>query len=359
MKKSINLTIATDKNGQGGIATVLNVYESEDFFYDTNSELLVSHSTNTGFGMAGQLFNYLLCIIKLASKLIIYDVGVVHIHMASRGSYARKSMLIKLIKYFNTKVILHLHGAEFREFYNNECCESKQAQIRTTFNSVDKVIVLSTQWLSWLDTILDEPKKGVVVYNAVPKLEIEKEKTNNFNFVFLGRLGERKGVSDLIHAFNCVVKEHPNARLLLGGDGEIKKYQTMVNELGLDECVELLGWVAGDKKINILKQADAYVLPSYNEGFPMGVLEAMSCNIPVIASTAGGIPDAITNNIDGLLIEPGDKEALQLAMKKLIESPLEAKKMENAAKEKFLNNFSPSVIIPRVKGIYKELGAIK
>ncbi len=359
MKKSINLTIATDKNGQGGIATILNVYDSEGFFNDTNSELLVSHSTNTGFGMAGQLFNYLLCIIKLVSKLIVCDVGLVHIHMASRGSYTRKSKLIKLIKYFNKKVILHLHGAEFRDFYKNECSESKKAQIRTTFNSVDKVIVLSTQWLSWLDTILDDPKKGIVVYNAVPKLEIEKEKTNNFNFVFLGRLGERKGVSDLINAFNCVVKEHPSARLLLGGDGEIKKYQAMVNELGLDECVELLGWVAGDIKINILKQADAYVLPSYNEGFPMGVLEAMSCNIPVIASTAGGIPDAITNNIDGLLIEPGDVESLKMAMNRLIEFPVETEKMRDAAKKRFLNNFSPSVIIPRLQTIYKELGAIK
>lgn len=358
MKKTINLTIATDKNGQGGIATVLNVYDSEGFFNDTNSELLASHSTNTGFGMAGQLFNYLLCIIKLVAKLIIYDVGVVHIHMASRGSYARKSKLIKLIKYFNTKVILHLHGAEFRDFYKNECCESKKAQIRSTFNSVDKVIVLSTQWLDWLDTILDDPKKGIVVYNAVPKLELEKEKTNNFNFVFLGRLGERKGVSDLIHAFKYVVKDHPNSRLLLGGDGEIKKYQTMVNELEISEYVDLLGWVAGDIKMNTLKKADAYVLPSYNEGFPMGVLEAMSCNIPVIASTAGGIPDAITNNIDGLLIDPGDVEALKIAMNRLIEFPIETKRMENAAKEKFLNNFSPSVIIPKLKCIYKELGAI-
>jgi glycosyltransferase involved in cell wall biosynthesis len=358
VKKSINLTIATDKDGQGGIATVLNVYESEGFFNDTNSELLVSHSTNTGFGMAGQLLNYLLCIIKLVSKLIIYDVGLVHIHMASRGSYARKSKLIKLIKYFNTRVILHLHGAEFRDFYKNECCVSKKAKIRSTFNSVDKVIVLSTQWLDWLDTILDDSKKGVVVYNAVPKLEIEKEKTNNFNFIFLGRLGERKGVSDLINAFKGVVKVHPKARLLLGGDGDIKKYQAMVEELEISEHVDLLGWVAGEKKINILKQADAYVLPSYNEGFPMGVLEAMSCNIPVIASTAGGIPDAITNKIDGLLIEPGDVESLKVAMNRLIEFPVETEKMRDAAKEKFLNNFSPRVIIPKLKCIYKELGAI-
>ena len=193
----------------------------------------------------------------------------------------------------------------------------------------------------------------------MPKLEIEKEKTNNFNFVFLGRLGERKGVSDLINAFKGVVKVHPKARLLLGGDGEIKKYQAMVNELEISEHVDLLGWVAGDIKINILKQADAYVLPSYNEGFPMGVLEAMSCKIPVIASTAGGIPDAITNNIDGLLIEPGDVESLKMAMNRLIEFPVETEKMRDAAKQRFLNNFSPSVIIPRLQTIYKELGAIK
>ena len=90
----------------------------------------------------------------------------------------------------------------------------------------------------------------------------------------------------------------------------------------------------------------------------MGVLEAMSCNIPVIASTAGGIPDAITNKIDGLLIEPGDVESLKMAMNRLIEFPVETEKMRDAAKEKFLNNFSPRVIIPKLKCIYKELGAI-
>lgn len=358
MKKLKNLTIATDCNGHGGVATVLNGYANEHFFEITNSEILISHSTNAKFGLLSQLFTFGLCILNLIYQLLFCNIGLVHIHMSSRGSYMRKSKLIKLIKYFNVKVVLHLHGAEFREFYGNECDATKQAKIRETFNSVDKVIVLSSQWMQWLETILDDPSKGVVVYNAVPALEIEKRITEEFNFVFLGRLGERKGVTDLIKAFKYVVQKHPQSRLLLGGDGDINKYRKLVETLELTESVKLLGWISGDDKLNVLKQANAYVLPSYNEGFPMGVLEAMSCSIPVIASTAGGIPDAITHGIDGLLVEAGDTNALQLAMQSFIESPTQTKKMECAAKAKFLKNFSPQVIIPQIKMIYTDLGAL-
>lgn len=359
MRKKINLTIATDITGKGGISSVLNVLSNKGFFSATNSKLLASHINKTKLKSLNQLLTFFLCILKLLFNIFIFNVGLVHIHMASRGSYTRKSILIRIAHFFKVKIIIHLHGAEFKDFYNTECSNAKKEHIQNTFNMADKVIVLSTQWLDWLNTILNDESKGVIIYNAVPVLPIQRvERSELFNFVFLGRLGERKGVADLITAFARVTKCYPHARLLLGGDGELAKFNEMVKYLDLEDKVEFLGWVSGDTKLEILKNANSFVLPSYNEGFPMGILEAMSCNIPVIASKAGGIPDAITSGEEGLLVDAGDVDALTNAMIFSIESPLEIKKMEMQAFDKYSIKFSPDIIIPQIIKIYKELGAM-
>nr|WP_241214457.1 glycosyltransferase family 4 protein [Vibrio alfacsensis] len=166
-----------------------------------------------------------------------------------------------------------------------------------------------------MKTIVSDPTKVHVIYNAVDTLDLNRSNIDQGRILFLGRLGERKGVKDLIDAFAIVLKQYPDCRLTLGGDGDIATFKQQVKNLGISNNVDFLGWVAGEQKKIWLSKADVYCLPSYNEGFPMGVLEAMSANIPVVASTAGGIPDAIENSVDGLLIEAGDVEMLATHLK--------------------------------------------
>ncbi|MGI2178559.1 glycosyltransferase family 4 protein [Shewanella frigidimarina] len=359
MNKIYNLTIATDIRGKGGVSSVINFLKNEKFFDKTNSKLLVSHANFDKFSVVKQMLLFFVCVCRLLYNLIFFNIGLVHIHMSSRGSYMRKSMLIRIVKFFKAKAIIHLHSGEFKNFYNDECSYRKKEHIRNTFNMADKVIVLSTQWLDWLNTILDDKNKGVVVYNGVSILSIEPaQRSEHFNFVFLGRLGDKKGVSDLIVAFSKVVVNHPTSRLLLGGDGELDKFKLMVNQLNLTKHVRFLGWISGDSKFDLLKIADSYILPSYNEGFPMGILEAMSCNIPIIASRVGGIPDAITSGEEGILINAGDVSALIEAMSFSIEYPIKIKEMQLKANEKYHRKFSSEIIIPKLVYIYKELDVI-
>jgi glycosyltransferase involved in cell wall biosynthesis len=256
LSNKINLTIATDINGKGGVSSVLNVLQEHHFFLETKTKLIVSHRNSAKLNTFKQLFTFFTCILKLLFNIAFFDVGLVHIHMASRGSYTRKAILIRIAHFFKVKIIIHLHGAEFEHFYNTECIDSKKKHIRETFNMANKVIVLSSQWLDWLSTILDDKSKGVVIYNAVPFLTLDTSKQSDFvNFVFLGRLGERKGVADLISAFGDVVKNYPDARLLLGGDGELTKFNDLVCSLGLKDKVTFLGWVSGNEKLEILKKA--------------------------------------------------------------------------------------------------------
>ena len=355
MKKIINLTIATDISGKGGISTVLQILNQHNFFITTNSTLITSHCSSGGYFELKRFAYFFFSLVQLLFYAVFYKLGVVHVHMASRGSYIRKSKILRLAKFFGAKTILHLHGAEFETFYNKECSASKKQHIRDTFNMADKVIVLSTQWLAWVNTIVSDKTKTCIVYNAVPEVALPKKSTQLHNILFLGRLGQRKGVEDLITAFAQIAEEFPNTQLHLGGDGEIAKYQAQAKTLGVEKQVIFLGWVAGEKKNQCLADATIYCLPSYNEGFPMGVLEAMSAGVAVVASTAGGIPDAITDHKEGLLVEAGNINALAIALTTLLADDRIREQYATAAKVKFKNNFSPDVIIPQLKGIYQKL----
>lgn len=354
LKNEINITVATGMHEMGGVATVLNVLNG-GFFQKWNMRLITTHTNNSTFLGLNKLILFFIAMVKLVGYLTFYKVGVVHIHMSSRGSYKRKSLMVRVTKLFSAKVILHLHGAEFQEFYNNECNAAKQCHIRHTFDLVDAVIVLSTQWNAWILTIMQHPEKAHVVYNAVETLGLDRSSIEQGRILFLGRLGERKGVKDLINAFAIVVKAIPSARLALGGDGDLKTYTQQVKALDIEASVDFLGWVTGSTKNEWLSKADVYCLPSYNEGFPMGVLEAMSANIPVVASTAGGIPDAISDQVDGLLIEAGDVENLAKQLIEIIANRELNQRLSTSAKNKFINNFSKQAVFLELDGIYTEL----
>lgn len=354
MRKKFNLMIGTDYTGQGGIATVVSIYQDEGLLSKHNFRYVPSHSSRDKTKLQA-LARHLKCLLTIIFYKLRFNIGIIHLHMASRGSYTRKAQIIRLGKYLGARIIIHLHGAEFKTFYEGECSSSKQKHIRDTFNMADKVIVLSSQWLCWINTIIDDTSKATLIHNTVPKVNVKAIHSDTTNILFLGRLSRRKGTGDLIRAFAQIANQFPESCLLLGGDGDINTYKSMTDELCITEQVLFLGWVSGQEKFDWMAKSSIYVLPSYNEGFPMGILEAMSAKIPVISSNAGGIPDAITNNKEGLLIQAGDIEALAAALKNMLISHDLRRKISQQAYAKYCNNFSPIVILPKLEKIYEEL----
>jgi glycosyltransferase involved in cell wall biosynthesis len=274
--------------------------------------------------------------------------------MASRGSYLRKSLIVRLVKVLGGKSIIHLHGGGFREFYGDNSAR-KQAHIRKTFEIADAVIVLSSQWVSWAKSTFEKSDHIRLIYNAVPPLELNRDHINVGEIAFLGRVNDHKGVSDLIKAFAVVKASCPIATLKIAGDGNVEQYQAEVELLGLSESVSFLGWVAGSDKDALLSQADIYCLPSYKEGFPMGVLEAMSAGVPVVASRAGGIPDAIENGKEGVLFDAGDIDALSHALISVINDRELNQSCLMAARAKFERKFSTKAVMPQLDSLYAEL----
>ena len=351
----INLTVGTDVKGMGGVATVLNVYQQSGFFSKWGVRLISTHTSKKRFFGLNGLYLYLTALLKICFYHLFFNVGLVHIHMASRGSYLRKSLLVRLVKKLGGKVILHLHGAEFRNFYANECSKNKQNQINKTFEMADAIIVLSSQWLLWAKETFAYSDHVAVIYNAVPSLQVNRAKSVTGLITFLGRIGHRKGVYDLIRAFAQVKTACPYARLALAGDGDIDNAKAEAESLGLLDSVDFLGWIGGLDKEELLSRADLYCLPSYNEGFPMGVLEAMSASVPIVASKAGGIPDAITDHKEGLLIDAGDIDELAQALITMIENRELNTAYSKAANQKFHKNFSLEAVMPQLDALYSKL----
>jgi glycosyltransferase involved in cell wall biosynthesis len=143
----------------------------------------------------------------------------------------------------------------------------------------------------------------------------------------------------------------------LAGTGDDAAIRARAVELGVENSVEFLGWIEGEAKLRALREAGIYALPSWIEGLPMGLLEAMAVGLPVVATRVGGIPDVVVEG-SGKLVPPKDTDALTAALLELIASaPLRAR-MGAAARRVALERFAPERILPRIETVYFALGAV-
>ena len=160
---------------------------------------------------------------------------------------------------------------------------------------------------------------------------------------FAGRLHPEKGLFFLIKAFQNLYRRHPRTRLLIVGDGpELQAMRRMAIEMGLDNRVRFMGRI--DPVYRMYAAMDICVMPSIcQEAFGFAAAEAMAMGRPVIASAAGGLTELITNEVDGLLVPPGDAEALTAALLRLIENPAEMQSFASAGREKIASLFSDNI----------------
>jgi glycosyltransferase involved in cell wall biosynthesis len=347
MKNKVT-TISTKANG--GIKSVVVNYEETDVFDNYEHKWISSHEEG---GVFFRVYLFIKCIWVLLLSLINGD-KLFHIHMAMKGSFFRKMILVRLVKLFNGKVILHLHGSEFEVFYDGRG-QFIQSLIRATFEKADTVIVLSESWKKFIQRV-SESINVIVVPNfvkPVPKVQVDNHK-DKVVFIFLGALGKRKGIYDLLPAFKEHLIKHPTSELIVCGDGELEEVKNLAKELEIDKSIKFPGWVNGDQKISLLNSSDVVVLPSYNEGLPMVILEAMSLGKCVISTYVGGIPEAIQTNVNGLLVEPGDITNLELALTNSCSKEVRTR-LGLAGLATFEQLYSPKIIIPEIKNIYESL----
>ena len=142
--------------------------------------------------------------------------------------------------------------------------------------------------------------------------------------VCVGRLCEQKGQIVLLQAAQLLLKRGVHLELVLAGDGEMRRdIEELIRECGLGESVRITGWISGEQVLRELQAARALVLPSFAEGLPVVIMEAMALGRPVISTFVAGIPELVQAGENGWLVPAGDVEALADAMQACLESSAE------------------------------------
>lgn len=357
MKKNKSLVmIGTGFDTMGGISSVVNVYRAGGLFEAFDITYLATHRDG---GAIAKLTAMISALLRMLGLLLRGRVGLLHIHVSSRFSFWRKSLFFIPAFLCRVPIVLHLHGSEFAIFYERECGAFRRLIVRFIFNRAARVVVLSATWRDWVRKISSNPHIQAI-YNPVmlPPTPPVWEARHAGEVLFLGRLGRRKGTYDLVAAAAMISSKYPQLRLLLGGDGELEQVRDWAFEKNVGDKTKLLGWVSGKNRSDYLSAAQVYCLPSYNEGLPMSVLEAMAAGLPILSTPIGGIPEAVTDGLEGFLVEAGDVENLAKRLGELLEHPDLACSMGAAARLKVMTTFSSEAILPLVAQVYKELGML-
>lgn len=249
-------------------------------------------------------------------------VDLVHIHFASRASAWRKSIFAAIARLFGRPYILHAHGGKFLEFFSRQPRWIQLWITRTLRNSC-LLIALSEGWKQAYMSISGVPEEKIAVLPNPIKLPSrlpDRRGRDPVTMLFLGRMDSNKGALRVVQALRALPAEVlERVRLVMAGDGEVERVRLEVSNLGLEKQVTVWDWVNAEQRDMLLAGADIFVLPSLHEGLPMGVLEAMSWGLPVVASPVGGIPEVVQDGFNGLLVPPTDIAAIGDALRRLIE----------------------------------------
>ena len=251
-------------------------------------------------------------------------LAVVHLNLAERGSVYRKAVLLAATKLAGGRALLHLHAAQIVQFHAS-LGPAGRMLLRWMFRSADHCVVLGEVWRRWVaDTFDVRPNQISVVYNGVPAT-VAKPRTapvdGRFRLLFVGNLLERKGVKDLLQAFAIPSLRARDIELTMAGGGPVELYQGMAERLGIADRVTFTGWVSQDAARSLMVNADALILPAYDEGLPLVILEALASGTPVICTPVGSIPEVLSDGETALFVTPGDEAGIAEKIVRLIDQP--------------------------------------
>jgi glycosyltransferase involved in cell wall biosynthesis len=282
-------------------------------------------------------------------------LAVVHLNLAERGSVFRKGILLHAARLAGAKVLLHLHAAQIIAFHENLPWAGR-VLLRGMFRSADHVVVLGQLWRVWVSDTFGVPLQGIsVVNNGVPATPLPRQRRppgSPFRLLFLGNLLERKGIADLLRAMALPAALQADVILTVAGGGPVETYQRMARSLGIESRVRFTGWLDQATARIHVTQADALVLPAYDEGLPLVILEAMATGVPVICTPVGAIPEVFTDRETALFVPPGNPDALAAALAMLSRDTDLQARLSASGLALYRREFTMTSFATRIAAIY-------
>lgn len=306
-----------------------------------------------------KVFRFFFMFLRLMKNLVIFKPHLVYFSLSTKSfGFYKDAFLVIVSKMFGKKVVYHLHnkGVATRQHKTFDNFLYKKA-----FKNAE-VILLSPHLYPDIQKYVPENKVHYCP-NGIPDLNNNqkaknKKQTERTEILFLSNLIESKGVFVLLEA--CKILQQKGFSFhstFVGGEGDLttQQFQEKVKELGLEEHVVYVGKKFGNEKAEIFSNADIFVHPTFEDCFPLVLLEAMQYALPTVSTFEGGIPDIIEEDKTGFLIPQKDEKALAEKLELLISNPELRNKLGKAGREKYENEFTINLFEQRLKDILSEI----
>jgi len=341
----------------GGVASFVSCLCSSKIF---NKEYRVS-CLDIAVRSRWKRFTLFRCLLSLRIMFRLFFAlfkeppDLVHIHTSSYWSFFEKSFLLLLCRLIGKHTLLHIHGACFDKFYYGT---RFKAFVRFVLNRADAVIAVSPYWKKFLETV-SVARVFTVPNLAENKFFIGKEpKAGAKDMLYVGRISRDKGVYELLDAVEILRGEAFTNRLVLAGGevepGEIRRVKDTILERKI-ACIELTGEINSDKVLELLQGAAIFIIPSYAEGLPIAMLEAMAAGLPVVATPVGGIPDVIVDGENGFLVPVGQSRPLAEKIGLLLKDESLCRRMGDRNYKLVLERHHPDRAVEKLIELYKSI----
>lgn len=336
---------------KGGIASVVNGYRGSALESRYRISYIESYCNGSRWK---KLAKALLAYCAFLGQILCSRPDIVHIHSSFGPSFYRKIPFILISRLCRIPVVNHIHGAEFDAFYE-QASDAKRRLVCAVYNRCSRLLVLSEEWKERIGRMV--PGERIIVvenYCVIPGVPYDKGRDGR-QVIFVGELGARKGCYDIPDIWERVVKEVPSARLVMAGDGEMEQVKEGFAGKGLLSQVSFPGWVRGKKKARLLERSAVFLFPTYHEGMPMAVLEAMSYGMGIVTTAVGGIPRLIHDGETGCLLKPGDTEAMAQAVVKFLVDADSRKACGQRAREYAAKDYSLERHLEKLSAVYESI----
>lgn len=288
---------------------------------------------------------------------IITDHNIDIIEMPDYNDYVRFCNSYVAFPKFSVPVIAKLHGSLTYIGYMNEkdIPPHWQQMEHDILLQANKVCGVSHYRADMANKIGEFAGEIDVLYNGIDTSIIGDYETKHpKRIVFTGSLTENKGIYQLVKAWNIVNEQLPDAELYLFGKGPVDRIKEGLTEAAKD-TVHFMGHVDRERLFQYLGEAQAAIFPSFAESFALGPMEAMACGTPIIYTSRTSGPELIANEVDGLLVDPADEQAMASQMLRLLTDNDLASRLAKEGKRKVEENFDISVVVAKHIDYYKEL----
>jgi glycosyltransferase involved in cell wall biosynthesis len=353
MKPRANLVmLGAAPETRGGVAAAVEAYRADGLFKRWPVDYLPTCSAG---GLAENAALFWSATRRFGELNGRHRQLVVHAHLAQRAGLWRQSFFVGAALALRRPVILQLHGGGYERFHDG-CSTPARAWIHSMLERAACVIAPCESLRSWVRRIARDARV-VVIPPPVTLPRAAADMATRPNVVLsLGRLERDKGVFDLLDAAASVRAAVTDLRVVLAGEGERAPVVQYAERLGIRDAVKFVGWVGPAGKRALLAPAAVLALPSYAEGMPTGLLEAMAAGVPPVAASVGGVPEAIVDGTSGFLVPAGDTAALARHIRKLLLDRALAARVGAAARESVRLRYSAERVIPVLEDVYAAVG---